>query len=111
MNLNPLEIGLILLLAIYRWTQMLNNEAGPAHIFERLRTRAGVRMDKYSNPYGTNWIAEGILCFYCLSVWVATFFVVATLIAAFMGVLEAFLIVLLPFALSGGAVYLKKVAG
>lgn len=90
---------------------MLHNESGPAHIFDRLRARVGVRHDKHSNPYGENWIAEGFLCPYCLSVWVAACFVVALVFAAFTGVLEAYFYILLPFALSGGTVYLKKVAG
>lgn len=106
-----LEIALLSLLATYRLTAMLNNEAGPADLFTRLRARAGVQFDKYSNPFGTNWLSKGILCFYCLSVWIATLIVIALVAAAFLHVLEAFLIVLAPFALSGGAVYLKKVAG
>jgi len=106
-----LEIGLIALLATYRITFMLNNENGPADIFARWRTWIGVRYDERSNPYGTNWRAEGVLCFMCLSVWVG---IAATLLLAFTAVLghiEIGVYVLFPFAVSGGAIYLKKQAG
>jgi len=115
------ELFIIGTLATYRWTAMLNNEAGPGDIFGKLRTRLGVKFDQYSNPYGTNWISEGMLCFYCLSVWVALF--ISGIIVVFiiygrltnheppLTFIEAALLVLLPFAMSGGAVYLKKAVG
>jgi hypothetical protein len=105
------EIGLIAGLAVYRLTFMLNSETGPAEIFVRLRTRLGVRFDQHSNPYGTNWVAEGVLCFFCLSVWIA--FAVCGLlgVAALLGHVETAVYILFPFALSGGAVYLKKAVG
>jgi len=106
-----IEIGIIAALATYRITFMLNSETGPKDIFARLRTRLGVRFDQYSNPYGTNWLAEGVLCYFCLSVWVATFIVAALVLGAFSHVLEGVLIVLSPFALSGIAVFMKKWAG
>ena len=109
--MNLLEIGVIATLAVYRLTFMLNSEAGPADIFGRLRTRLGVRFDEHSNPYGMNWVAEGVLCFMCLSVWVA--FGVAAIVV--IGVATERLLIaellLLPFALSGGAIYLKKAVG
>ena len=109
--MNLLEIGVIATLATYRLTFMLNNEAGPADIFGRLRTRIGVKYDEHSNPYGTNWVADGVLCFMCLSVWVA--FGVAALVV--IGIVTERLLIaellLLPFALSGGAIYLKKAVG
>lgn len=110
---NPtlLEIGLIAFLATYRLTIMFNSESGPGDIFTRLRTRAGVRYDEHSRPYGKNWFAEGILCFYCLSVWVSTCVVAALVLGAFLHEIEVFLIALSPLALSGGAVFLKKWAG
>lgn len=106
-----LEISIIAILAVYRITFMLHNESGPGDIFTRLRTRLGVRYDQYSNPQGTNWISEGILCFMCLSVWIATLITAALVLGAFLRVLEAILIVLAPFAFSGGAIFLKKWAG
>lgn len=106
-----LELSLIAMLSTYRLTLMLNSESGPAEIFSRIRTKLGVRYNEHSNPYGTNWVAEGVLCFYCLSVWIA-FAVVAVLgFAALLGHIEAGVYLLFPFALSGGAVYLKKAVG
>lgn len=111
MSPSLIEIGIIAALATYRLTFMLNSESGPAQIFERLRVRVGVRYDEYTRPYGLNWVAEGFLCFFCLSVWIATVIVVALVLGAFSHVLEGVLIVLAPFALSGAAVYLKKAVG
>lgn len=106
-----LEIGIVAALATYRLTFMINTEEGPAHIFARFRTWAGVTYDQYSNPVGGNWFAEGILCYFCLSVWIATLITAALVLGAFSHVLEGVLIVLAPFALSGGAIYLKKAVG
>jgi len=106
-----IELILLALLATYRLTLMLNSEAGPADIFERLRTRLGVTYDQYSNPQGTNWISEGVLCFYCLSVWMGFAVTLVILLAWLAGRMEIALFVLLPFAISGGAVFLKKWTG
>lgn len=106
-----IELFLIAYLAVYRLTFMLNSEDGPGDIFGRLRTRVGVRYDEHSHPYGTNWIAEGVLCFYCLSVWVGFGVTALLLIAWLAGHVDIALFALLPFALSGGAIFLKKWAG
>lgn len=109
--MNLPEIFLIALLATYRITFMLNSEAGPADIFGRFRTLIGVKYDEHSNPYGTNWVAEGVLCFMCLSVWIAlgaTALLVAGILLNHVLFAE---VLLLPFALSGGAIFLKKWAG
>lgn len=105
------ELLLIAALAVYRLTYMLNAEAGPGDIFGRLRARVGVKYDQYSNPQGTNWISEGILCFYCLSVWIAFAVTVLVAIGIILNRLDLALWVLFPFAISGGAVFLKKWAG
>lgn len=105
------ELILIALLATYRLTLMLNSEPGPADIFGRLRTRIGVTFDEFSNPVASNWVAEGVLCFYCLSVWIA--FGVTGLIVAgiLLNQLDMAQWVLFPFAISGAAVFAKKWAG
>ena len=105
------ELLLIATLATYRLTSMLNNEAGPADIFGRFRSLIGVKLDEYSVPYGTNWVAEGVLCFYCLSVWIGFGITTAILITAILGNVNVALWVLFPFAISGAAVFLKKYAG
>jgi hypothetical protein len=105
------ELFIIAALATYRWTAMIHSEAGPADIFVRFRSRIGVKFDQYSNPYGTNWVSEGVLCFYCLSVWIGiliTVFLIGMMLADFLAIAS---LLLFPFALSGVAVYLKKLAG
>lgn len=111
MQLSYLEIGLVAALATYRLTVMLNSEIGPGRIFARFRTWIGIRFDQHSNPVTTNWRAEAVLCFYCLSVWISALVVTALVLGAVLHVLEGVLIALLPFALSGVAVYLKKAVG
>lgn len=113
MNLSLLEIGIIALLATYRLTFMLNSEAGPANIFTRFRTRIGVTYDSYSNPVANNWFAEGVLCYFCLSVWIAFGVTLVLGVCQILGLIHIPwpIYFLLPFAFSGGAIYLKKMAG
>lgn len=111
MNPSLLELGILALLAAYRITFMLNEETGPGEIFTRFRVWAGVKYDQYSNPVGTNWFSKGILCFYCLSVWISTLVTAALVLGAVLRVLDGVLIGLAPFAISGGAIFLKKMAG
>lgn len=105
------ELIIIALLAVYRLTQMFNNEAGPADIFGRLRTRIGVTFDEYSNPVASNWLADGVLCFYCLSVWVAFGVTILVIAAVLLNRPDVAQWILFPFAISGGAVFMKKWAG
>lgn len=60
-----------LILATWRLTSLLHREHGPAHLFERWRYRLGVRYDVHSEPYATTNLAEGVLCFWCCSMWAA----------------------------------------
>lgn len=105
------ELFFIALLATYRLTIMLNSESGPGDIFGHLRARMGVQYDEHSNPYGTNWIAEGVLCFFCLSVWIALGISALVLVALSIQRDDWVFWLLFPFALSGGAIFLKKYAG
>lgn len=105
------EIFAIAALATYRWTLMVSSEAGPGHIIERFRVRVGVKFDQYSNPYGTNWISEGILCPFCLSVWVSFGASALLLITGLLGHVEIGVALLFPWAVSGVTVYLKKAVG
>lgn len=109
--MNLLELALIALLATYRITFMLNSEAGPADIFGRFRTLVGVTYDEYSKPVGSNWFAEGVLCFMCLSVWIGIGATALLAIGLLVGHVLFVEFLLLPFALSGGAIFLKKWAG
>lgn len=87
---------------------MLNSESGPGDVFGRLRSRIGVKYDEHSRPVASNWFAEGVLCFYCLSVWVA---LGVFLVLALMKLVSIEMIVLLPVTFSGGAVFIKKWVG
>ena len=109
--MNLLELTLLAILATYRITFLLNSESGPGQIFTRFRTRIGVRFDQHSNPYGSNWLAEGVLCFFCLSVWIGTGLSILGVLAILAGHPLVFAYAVLPFAASGGAVFLKKWAG
>lgn len=105
------EMFIIASLAVYRLTLMLNTERGPGDIFGKLRIRLGVRYDEYSKPYGKGMIAEGILCFYCLSTWIGIATALWLAVCMRFGRLDVGIALLVPFAFSGVAVYLKKAVG
>ena len=61
-------------MAVWRLSSLLANEDGPFDVFARIRNLLGV---KYRNEggelgesFGTNWISKGIICTWCVSVWV-----------------------------------------
>jgi hypothetical protein len=82
------DLFIVLALATWRISYMLVSEAGPGHIFEKLRTlKLGGVMD----------------CIFCTSVWVGFIAVFLWLIGA-AGVLY-------PFALSGLAMMLRGYTG
>lgn len=93
---------LILVGATWRLTSLLVWEDGPFEVFARLRRLVGVRYNDRSLAYGTNWLAKGVICPACASVW--------------FGVLWAALYYLwgnsvwlaLPLALSAGAMVLER---
>lgn len=84
---------LLALLATWRVTHLLAREAGPGHVFARLRS-----------GLAHTFLGELLACFNCLSIWVALpfTFVVTRTPATF---LVAWL------ALSGGAVLLERMTG
>lgn len=92
-------------LATYRLTLLISSEGGPYNILERFRYFIGVRFDAYSKPYGTNTWARGVLCPYCLSVWIAA------VITGVLYLAPQFEPVVWVFALSGVVVALKKWMG
>lgn len=95
---------LILTLATWRLTTLLVNEAGPFDVFERLRYAAGVRYDERSERYGTNVVARGLICVWCVSVWVGALLALGQWLAP--GVVGW---LALPFALSAGALVVERV--
>ena len=103
-----IETALLAIFATFRITLLLVIEDGPYSIFKRLRNAVGIT--EIQLPDGTEiteivkeTLLTGILsCFYCCSIWVAVF--VSLLILSDIGS-----ILLLPFAISGGAIVLLKV--
>lgn len=116
MTIGFFEIILIATFLVYRITFMLNSEEGPGHVFRKIRERLGVQYDDRDRPTATNWRAEAVLCFYCLSIWVGglvTLVIAAGLILSRVEI-TAFLaavLLMLPFALSGAAVFIYKLVG
>ena len=97
---------IVLALATWRIASLLAIEDGPGQAFAKFRRDAGVRYDDYSQPYGTTELAKGILCIWCVSVWIAFFWAFLYWICP--GV--AFWLAL-PFALSAGAILVEAFSG
>ena len=68
---------LISILAVWRISSLLVREDGPFDAFLKLRTKAGIQFDEYSNPKVTSVWAGILSCIWCCSVWVS--FVIAFL--------------------------------
>jgi hypothetical protein len=100
---------LILTLATWRISSFLvvdgdnEPENGPFDIFAKIRNWVGVRYDEYSQPYGTNVISKAMTCLWCFSVWIGIGLTAMWLICP-----ATTLIFCLPFALSAGAIGIKK---
>lgn len=58
-------------MAVWRLSSLLANEDGPFDLFARIRNAVGVKYNKESETYGTNWFSKGIICVWCNSIWVA----------------------------------------
>ena len=93
---------IILVLATWRLTSLLVWEDGPFEVFARIRHVLGVRYDDRSMAYGTNWLAKGVVCPACASVWFGTFWAVAYWLWPDVWWLA------LPLALSAGAIALER---
>lgn len=99
-NPSLFELLLIGFLATYRLTLLITDEAGPFDIFGKFRHFAGVRYDEYSRKTALNGFAEGLICFYCCSVWVGAGAFVVLALSQFVPALVWLWLVLVPFALS-----------
>ena len=95
---------IVAILATYRLTSLLHREAGPFKIFVWIRERFGIVHDFLGFPHGYPETMFGKLfeCFWCLSVWVGSMTTVVILLGAWW--------LLLPFALSGGAILCVEAA-
>lgn len=96
---------LILILATWRITSLVTEEDGPWFVFERFRYKAGIRDDKeYPGlRYGRNEFARGLLCFYCSSLWVGILLVITYWFVPVLAI-----VMMLPFALSAGAILMRR---
>lgn len=92
----------ILALATWRLTSLLVWEDGPFQVFARLRHLLGVRYDEQSQPYGSNWLAKGVICPACASMWFALFW------ATFYFFWSRCAWLALPFALSAASIALER---
>ena len=102
--MNIVEL-LILVLATWRITNLIvdDSEAGPWDILNRIRYLAGYRYDEMNRPASTNIVSSAMLCFWCLSFWVGFILLLVSLLPYWIGYY-----ILLPFALSAGALLVKK---
>lgn len=94
---------LILALAVWRLSSLLVEEEGPFLVFVRLRTRAGIEYDDYSERIATTELAKIFNCVWCMSVWVGIFTVIFYWIWP-----EAIYWIAMPLALSAAAILLDR---
>lgn len=94
----------VLILATWRLCSLIADEDGPWYVLERLRHRLGVAYDADNRRYGRNEVARGLLCPWCLSVWVGA----AWALLAFLWP-DGVWWVALPLALSAGAILLNSI--
>lgn len=95
---------LILVLASWRIANLLTAEEGPFEIFPKLRSRLGVKYDKFSIAYGKSEIGKVFACIWCLSVWVGG----AITILYSLYPKSTIKLIGYPFGLSAGIVVLHK---
>jgi hypothetical protein len=99
----PITDILILILVTYRVADMLADptQVGPFNLLLKFRNKVGVRFDEHSAPYGENNFADGLLCIYCNSIWIG-------IILTLLYMLNIPMIILLPIALSAGAILASR---
>ena len=98
----PLIDVVLLALATWRLSALLAYEDGPGRVFARIRRRMGVVYDPHGVPYGTNWLARGVVCPWCNSVWFGAFWALAYWLMPWV------VWVALPLALSAGAIIVQE---
>lgn len=66
------EIYYLFVASLFTWrlSSMITGEDGPGDIFVKLRKLAGVQWDVDSREFGVTSLARGILCLWCVSIWV-----------------------------------------
>lgn len=78
MNLGFGLVGIIVFsVAVWRCSKILTEEEGPFMVFSRLRSKLGCENFGISNQWDSlSQICKLLQCPYCLSIWVALFFLV-----------------------------------
>lgn len=91
---------LVLVLVTWRLSSLIVYEDGPLDVFARVRRAAGV-----DQPGELTNLAKGLSCLWCVSVWVG-----AVVALAFIQYWDGTVFrLLLPFALSGGAIAVDRI--
>jgi len=91
---------IILILATYRLTLMFHSENGPWNTFQSFRNWSGVYLDENNKMVGTNVLSNALSCYYCFSVWIA---IILSILYW-----HNLTWLMLPFALSGGAIIARE---
>jgi len=93
-------------LAVWRLSSLISRESGPYNIFALLRFRMGVVYNKMSEEIPSSELSRGILCLWCVSIWISIplgvlyfFFPIWTVLAC------------APFAISAIAIVVDKHVG
>ena len=92
----------VLALATWRMTSLLVWEDGPFEVFARIRHLLGVRYDNANQVYGANWLAKGVICPACASVWFGALWAIAYMLWR-----DSFWVAM-PLALSAAAIALER---
>lgn len=98
---------LILSLATWRLSSLLvePEDDGPWELFGKFRQLMGVKHDENTGLfYGKNFIAQALLCVWCISIWVGLGLGITYLMWGDPAVYFAF-----PFALSGAAIIVERI--
>jgi hypothetical protein len=96
---------LILALATWRISALLTKEAGPFHVFEKLRELAGITHDSDGGVQmiPSKFFAELLSCVWCASIWVASGWVILYVLVPDIAFMLAF-----PLALSTIAIFVDR---
>ncbi len=93
---------MILWFATWRFSSLLANEAGPGDVFKHIRIKAGGTCPEYGDCTPHTWLAKGLYCEWCNSVWVAF-----VLTAMWLTIGPLVVILCLPFSMSACTIIIK----
>ena len=101
----PITELIILSFAVWRIASLFVHEDGPLYIFRKLRELAGITHDAEGDHLivPETFICQLLSCVWCFSIWVSIFMVVCLYFLP-----DATILIALPFALSGIAVWINS---